>query len=67
MLQRVIFQFVRAIFFFLSLPQKIKCMNISCVTRSLSLCNIMHWHVKRRFPVLILFTQPSAVSVTAAK
>ena len=28
---------------------------------------VMRLHVKGRFPVLILFTQPSALSVTAAK
>ena len=44
----------------------------SCIRRSLSLCNIMHLHVKGRFPVkwlanLILFTQPSVESATAGK
>ena len=44
----------------------------SCIRGSLSLCNIMHLHVKGRFPVkwlanLILFTQPSVESATAGK
>ena len=46
--------------------------SISCIRGSLSLCNIMHLHVKGRFPVkwlanLILFTQPSVESATAGK
>ena len=49
-----------------------KASPFTCIRGLLSLCKIMRLHVKGRFPIkylanLILFTQPSAVSATAAK